>query len=432
MPDPRYIIAAYDYLGPKHAGPAIRTLALARQLSKIGDVDIIFEGEAPSDQPARISFIEKGSVDLSAGFFLKYKAALVPPLVAMTVPQILESDIPVVVDLFDPVVWENLLLYKSEPEKDRQFQHERHLAALIAALFRGDYFIVAGKRQQDLFLGSLMALNRVNPSTWIEKSGPGQLVGLVPFGLPDGQPPDPDETAIPDIYSAGGNIAVWGGGMWDWLCPETVVKAWPMVLKRYPDAILAFPGTDHPNPHVPEMASVGRVRKLSRELGIEKNVVFGSWLPRDEYLALLGRASVGVSAHSPGLEATYAVRTRFLDSIWMGLPMVVSGDDEYSSIIAEQELGVVIESESPTDFANGIIHVMDQGRGAYAGMFARARSELTWSKAAAELVEWMVEPRITHGSGIQFFRDTVGDVAPRERPSDLGSLVNRVIKKLRN
>jgi len=431
MTDQPILVIAYDRLGPIHAGPAIRTLALAGELADVAPVEVLFEGEPPQVSDDRISFVRRESISPSPHFFSRYRLALAPPLVALTLPEILETDLPLVVDLFDPIVWENLELYRHKPPAERDFQHERHLAALIAALLRGDYFLVAGNRQQDLVLGALMALNRTNPSTWLAEQGPEQLVALVPFGLPAEPPPSADDLPIPDILPSDGPLVVWGGGMWDWLRPEIVVRAWPEVLASYPTARLAFPGTEHPNPHVPDMASVRRVRKLAEDLGIHETVVYGRWLPRDEYLGLLARADLGVSAHAPGLEARYAVRTRILDSVWMGVPMVVSGGDEYSDLIAQRELGLVVEAPDPSAFAKAMVHVLRNGRGAYAAAFSRARAELTWRRLARPLTLWASAPRSTHGPGAEFFRQTLGRLSPRERPSDLRSLLARLVARLR-
>jgi len=431
MSDQPFLIAAYDRLGPVLAGPAIRCLALARELTRLGQVDVVFDGPAPEESIEHVRFIERSTIGPLPGFFAAYRAALAPPLVALTLPELLDSDLPLVVDLFDPVVWENLDLYRSSPASERDFQHERHLAAILAALVRGDFFLAAGRRQVDLFLGALMALNRVNPSTWVPGAGPEQLVGLVPFGIPDHAPPSADQLPLPDEYKTSGPMVVWGGGMWDWLRPEIVVQAWPEVLKDFPQARLAFPGTEHPNPHVPRPGSVDRVRKLSKELGVAETLIFGKWLPRDEYLGLLAHAGCCVSAHGPGLETRYAVRTRFLDAIWMGLPLVVSDGDEYSGYIAESGLGAVVPASDPSGFGKAIIQVLRSGRGAYGESFIRARGDLTWGRMADALVKWATSPRITHGEGAGFFSDSVGRPSPRNRPGDLDAVMRRLVSKLK-
>jgi glycosyltransferase involved in cell wall biosynthesis len=257
------------------------------------------------------------------------------------------------------------------------------------------------------------------------------MVGLVPFGIPNEQPSSMEHAPLPEGLDPKEPLVVWGGGMWDWLEPEIVVSAWPEVLKRYPSARLVFPGTEHPNPHVPVMAAVGRVRKKAKELGVLESLYFGRWLPRGEYLNLLASASCGVSAHSPGLEAHYAARTRYLDAIWIGLPMVVSEGDEYAEYVASHKLGVVVRESNPTDFANGIIRVLVDGKASLAENFTRARQRLSWRRMAAPLVEWAREPRLTHGPGSEFFQAVAGRATPRGRPADIYSLIRRIISRVK-
>lgn len=426
-----FLVVAYDRLGIRQAGPAIRTLALASELSQKMPVEVLYEGDLPESSPAGITFIRKQDQKFDSAFFEKYRAALVPPLIALILPEILNSSIPVVVDLFDPVIWENLELYKSKTLEERKFQHERHLAALLAAIFRGDYFLAAGHRQQDLIMGALMTANRMNPDTWLPRKNIGQIIGLVPFGLPNDPPPGRENLPLPEGIPSEGPIVVWGGGMWDWLEPEIVVKAWPDVLKRYPAAYLVFPGTEHPNPHVPVMAAVERVRKCASEMNINKSIIYGKWFPRNEYIALLTHASCGVSAHSPGLECRYAARTRYLDAIWTGLPLVASEGDEYAEYIADHRLGLVVRESNPSDFAQGIIRIIENGKASYADNFNRARMRLTWRRMAAPLVDWAEAPRITHGPGTEFFQIVVGKGEARKRPADLMSLMGRLFTKLK-
>jgi hypothetical protein len=429
-PNKLILVIAYDRLGERQAGPAIRTLALANELATLGPVEVVFEGDAPFNQNKNITFVARDTIKPGPEYFIKFKAALIPPLAALTIPEIFESDLPIAVDLFDPVVWENLELHRDQSEPERQFQHERHLAALLAGIFRGDFFLVAGNRQRDLFLGALMVANRINPVTWKQRIGPDQIIGLVPFGLPSDPPPPKTDTPLPEGLQSAGPLVVWGGGMWDWLEPEIVVSAWPEVLKRHPNARLVFPGTEHPNPHVPVMRAVGRVIKIATELGVLDTVYFGKWFPRNEYLGLLANASCGVSAHSPGLESRYAARTRYLDAIWMGLPMVVSEGDEYADYISNHKLGVVVIESNPSDFAQGILRILETGRASLDENFARARQRLTWKRMAAPLVDWARDPAITHGPGSEFFQVVAGRAVPRGRPSDPMSIMRRIIARI--
>jgi hypothetical protein len=110
--------------------------------------------------------------------------------------------------------------------------------------------------------------------------------------------------------------------------------------------------------------------------------------------------------------------------------MVVSEGDEYADYIADHKLGVVVRESNPSDFAQGMLRILETGRGNMADNFARARQRLTWRRMAAPLIEWAEEPRPAHDQGGQFFQDVAGRATPRERPSDVVSLVRRIIAKI--
>ncbi len=424
------LVVAYDRIGPRMAGPSLRCLALAREIASTNPVIVLYDGVSNSIDFENVEFTSRDSVTNLPDFYSQFSSALAPPLVAMTNPELLESNLPLVIDLFDPVVWENLDLYSSLPVNEQEFQHERHLAALIAGCIRGDYFLVAGQRQVDLFTGALMALNRFNPAVCQPGIGPEQLIGLIPFGLDPLEMNSISSSDLPDEYHNDGPMVVWGGGIWDWLDPGVIIESWPAVLDKFPTAKLVFPGTTHPNPHVPEPSSLSKLKSAVSNLGIESSVIFGSWLERNQYLALLSEAACGTSAHVMGMESRYAVRTRFLDSINACLPLVVSGGDEYSPIIENYGLGTVIDSSNPEPFTRAFVSLMETGKQPYRKSFQNARNDLTWNKMAAPLLAWLENPVTTHGPGASFFSEAVGEPAPRNRPGDITSLMKRALGKL--
>ena len=62
---------------------------------------------------------------------------------------------------------------------------------------------------------------------------------------------------------------------------------------------------------------------------------------RQNYLT---EADVGVSTHFSHVETTFSFRTRILDYLWAGLPMVVTEGDHFAQLVEEEKLGVVVPS----------------------------------------------------------------------------------------
>ena len=130
-------------------------------------------------------------------------------------------------------------------------------------------------------------------------------------------------------------ILLWPGGIWNWFDPLTVIRAVHEISLRRDDVRLYFLGVKHPNPEIPDMAMAGEAVALADELGLRDRVVFFNfgWVPYAERGRYLLEADVAVSAHFDDIETRFAFRTRFLDCLWAGLPIVTTRGDTLGELI---------------------------------------------------------------------------------------------------
>ena len=154
----------------------------------------------------------------------------------------------------------------------------------------------------------------------------------------------------------------------------------------------------HPTPEVPAMAMANRARDRAREHGIDgTRVVFADrWVPYDERAGWLLDADVAVSLAGRHLETTFAFRTRLLDSMWAGLPIVCSDGDSLADLVQRHDLGRVVPPADPEVLAAAIVSLRDPH--CYADA-RRALHELapsyTWARVAAPIVEFCRRPTIS-------------------------------------
>jgi glycosyltransferase involved in cell wall biosynthesis len=186
---------------------------------------------------------------------------------------------------------------------------------------------------------------------------------------------------------------LWGGGIWNWLDPLTVIRAIHRLDR--PDVKLYVLGMTRPNPGVPTMAMQGRAVALAEELGMLGNAVFfnDGWVPHDSRGAYLLEADVGVSAHLDELEARFAYRTRLLDCIWAGLPIVTTGGDSLAELVERHGLGLVVAPEDIDGYAAAIGKLVERGREPFATPFAAVREELEWPMAVNRLERLLMLPK---------------------------------------
>ena len=93
------------------------------------------------------------------------------------------------------------------------------------------------------------------------------------------------------------------------------------------------------------MAMAGEAIALAEELGLRDRVVFFNfgWVPYAERGRYLLEADVAVSAHFDDIETRFAFRTRFLDCLWAGLPVVTTRGDTLGELIVADGGGIAVD-----------------------------------------------------------------------------------------
>ena len=392
------LVVSPDVVSANMAGPGIRYWELARVLAQHFEVTLavpgacdlagegfeILEYGVGRDGPLRQTAAEVDVLVIS-GYVLHECSFL--------------KDIgcPMVVDLYDPFIIENLHFHAQKPLADRSAIHRNDLAVLNEQVQAGDFFLCASEKQRDYWIGLLMANNRINPATWDGDPALRELIDVVPFGLRS-RPPRADGPRLKGVRKGIGardQVILWGGGVWEWLDPLTAVRAMPRVVVACPGARLLFVGIRHPNPNLPDSRMASRAVELSRELGLlERHVFFNDWTPYAEREAYLLEADVGISTHFDHLETRFAFRTRLLDYFWAGLPVVTSGGDALSDVVAAEGLGRVVACEDVDDVADALIELlsMPDAKQQVAPAFARVRERFAWERVAAPLIAFCRTP----------------------------------------
>src|SRR5439155_20645751 len=102
------------------------------------------------------------------------------------------------------------------------------------------------------------------------------LVDVVPFGI-EVEPPRSSTRVLKGVVpgiSTEDKVLLWGGGIWNWFDPLTVIRAVARVSQTRDDVRLYFLGLRHPNPAVPAMEMERRATALAAELGLTDRIVF--------------------------------------------------------------------------------------------------------------------------------------------------------------
>ena len=235
----------------------------------------------------------------------------------------------------------------------------------------------------------------------------------MPFGVPD-EPPRPGEGPRERFgLDADDEIVLWNGGLWDWLDAESVLRAVARLSPERPRLRLVFMGASRRRPGPRRR---GARQALARDLGLLGRVVRfnDDWVPYAQRGAWLLQADCAVTAHHDHLETRFALRTRLLDCLWAGLPVVCTRGDELAERVEREDLGATVAARGPRR----------AGRGARARARPRARAPTRsgWRAAAAASCagrawrsRWRGWPRRARGASRSALRRAGGRGRRRRR-----------------
>jgi GT2 family glycosyltransferase/glycosyltransferase involved in cell wall biosynthesis len=393
----RLLIITHETVGPRMAGPGIRAWEMARALSGRFDVTLAAPGEPARGHPGlRVVGYETDdpyypTLDpciASADVVLAWSSLFA------RIPRLWDLNKPAIVDL-QPFELEKLAQSSMvEPEYQAQIDAESAFHLRLQGAI-GDFFLCASERQRDFWLGTLLASGRVNAVTYAQDPTLRRLIDVVPFGMP-AEPPRKQRDVLkgtrPGI-GPGDKVLLWSGGLWQWLDPLTLIGALVKVLRVRDDVRLFFAGGRHFDPDtVPEMPMYAQTIERCRQLDLlDRHVFFSDWIPYDERGDYLLEADLGVSIHRPGLESRFAWRTRLLDYIWAGLPVIATAGDPTSDLIAKRGLGQVVPPGRPDLLAETILSMLaDEGLRDRVTENAQAvRAELTWTRVVEPIAVFL-------------------------------------------
>jgi len=393
----RIVIVTGDPLGSKMAGPAIRAFEIAKALSAEHDVVL-----------ATLSRCTIGSKDFScrsvSGRDLHQLESWCDVLIFQGLllsvhPWLRRSRKVLVVDIYDPFHLEVLEQERDKSDAVRQRSSEGTVGALNAQLKRGDFFMCASTKQRDLWIGQLAGVGRVNPAVYDLDETLDKLISVVPFGVSETAPAHtrPAIKGVVDGIGPDDSVILWGGGIYNWFDPLTLIRAVDRLRERRPDVRLYFLGVKNPNPDVPEMRMTVRARELSDLLGLTDRFVFFNegWVEYDQRQNYLLEADIGVSCHLDHVETAYSFRTRILDYLWASLPIVATQGDTFGDLITAEGLGVAVPPEDVDALEAALFRLLDDRE--FAAQCRKRVAELsrsfTWSTVLAPLVEFCRAPR---------------------------------------
>jgi glycosyltransferase involved in cell wall biosynthesis len=197
-------------------------------------------------------------------------------------------------------------------------------------------------------------------------------------------------------------VILWSGGLWDWLDPLSLIRAVALLVPQHPEIKLFFMGKSHPNPVVSGMSMPEQARKLSEESGLlDKNIFFGEWIPYLERGRYLAESDLAVISHPDHIETHFSFRTRVLDCIWAGLPIISAQGDTLAEWISNNNIGLVVKPKDVNAMASAILNLLNsKGKPSINQSFEGLRKRLQWDIVAEPLIKFCFNPTIAPDKGL--------------------------------
>lgn len=404
MTPPRVLIVTYDVIGPVMAGPGIRAWEFARVLGRHFPTTLA----APPPVPVNIEGFTMAELPLEQ----IEQAALMKLIrehdiiIAQTLPLYLMpdgafTDKYFIVDLYCPWIIENLEHYRLEEHDDPAWM-ARDLEAMSGLFSHGDYFICAGNAQRAYWLGALSLFGRLTETVYARDADGRALIDIVPFGLP-AESPKKSVSVLKGVVPGIGPddfVALWGGGIWNWLDPLTLIRATARLRDRGYPIRTFFLGTQRPS--VSDAATIrptmlDMARQLSADLKLTGSHVFFNegWVSYDDRVNYLLEADIGLSLHLATLETRFAFRTRVLDYLWAGLVPVVNDGDTIAELVRDNDVGRVIPIGDDAALAETIADLIDhpEERQALSARCQALAASHTWESASKPIIDFCRRPR---------------------------------------
>lgn len=393
------LVITGDVVGKAMAGTGIRAWELARHLAEDFQV-VLAAPEAPVGQTTGIQVIAyRRHPEALRAVAEQSRMVVLQGTVLDYLPWLVDLPIPLVIDVYDPFHLETLHLFSRWPERYQRLRSAFDLGSIRRQLLAGDFFICASERQRDFWLGMLSALGRLGPSGYARDPTFRHLIDVVPFGVPTEPACHTRNVLKGGVPGIGGSdtVLLWGGGLWDWLDPFTLLQAVSRLHPRYPQLKVVFLGTKRPGSQVASEHTVRATRSLARGLGlVDRAVFFNDWADYQDRQNFLLEADIGVSLNLDHVEANYAFRTRILDYIWTSLPIVCTRGDATGDLVERYGLGFTVPAADEDQVVFALQRLLDdpRRRESRRAAFERAASDLSWRRVVGPLREFARQPRL--------------------------------------
>lgn len=293
--------------------------------------------------------------------------------------------VPVWIDVFGDPFSEIQSKAELAPDEEQANDcHYHHVWKLyLPVLLTGDIFSALSARQRYSLIGQLGAAGRLNKMTSAH-----DLVATIPYAVFPGDAAEPAAS-----QSKGDFVVMWCGSFNTWMDSGSLAEGVVQAMKRNPRLKLMVVGGRIPGYNDSAYAAFTEAVKDS---GAESSVRFLDWKPFGEMQKLYPVCDCGLSIDRYTYEAVLGSRTRIVNFLAAGKPVISTVVTELTEELAAKGYVLPFEIGDPEDLARALAEaagrkdeLQEIGRCARGYIFSR----FDGVKAGLPLAQWIAAPR---------------------------------------
>ena len=297
-----------------------------------------------------------------------------------------------VVDAAGPFLLENLVVHQHQrPDRRRRVLADES-AVLARLLASADLVLCAHARQRDLTLGMMLATGAVLPELIDDDPALARMFLTVPFGPERRRRSGASRRDVPAASTSSGRAGSGTGSI-----RSASSRPWPGPARAASSSRPSSGAPAAPTRSCRRRAPRSWSPSAQRALGIASAIEIVDWVAHDERRARLARADVAVTLDPGGIEARFAFRTRLVDALAAGLPMIATTGELVADEAASHGAGFTVPPRKPEALAHLLRELADDpSRLAAARAHApTVASRWAYEQTVAPLAAWCREPRRT-------------------------------------
>ncbi len=239
--------------------------------------------------------------------------------------------------------------------------------------------LFAAAKRMALTRARAVTINSSVTEAAVRRLAPSELrIERIPLGADPMPAPDPEKIReTRDRHGcADGSLLLFVGRLIAQKGCADLLTATAEIARAQPDIRLLIAGDG------PERDAL---EALTRHLGIETQVEFLGWIPRDQLVALYQAADIFVAAPASGAGGEVeAFGLVFVEAGLAGLPCVATRSGGIADIVLDGETGLLVDENAPEALAAAIILLIrDPVRATRMGAAGRERAEAHFTRTRA-------------------------------------------------